>query len=133
MSAIASLSSAPSALPTVKSHAHGHKKASHVESTDDAISDSMTAPVPAATQQNLFGSLMQSLQQAVGLQTTPATPAAASSATAGASTTAGSTAAAASTAGGGTAIAQSESTAVQKYIGNVSQSLQARSKVSVSA
>jgi hypothetical protein len=133
MSAIASLSSAPSGLPTVKSHAHGHKKGPQVESTDDAISDSITAPVPAATQQNLFGSLLQSLQQAVGLQTTSATPASASSATAGASTTAGSTAAAASTASSGTAIAQSESTAAQKYIGNVSQSLQARSNVSVRA
>jgi hypothetical protein len=143
MSAIASLSSAPAALSTVKSHAHGHKKGSAVESTDDAISDSLTAPVPAATQQNLFSSLLQSLQQAVGVQASSATPATtASSATAGTTTPANTTAAAAPAPGSGAAIAQSATTALQKYIGNVSQSLQAngsqaaklaRSNISVSA
>jgi hypothetical protein len=131
MSAIASLSSAPSALPTIKSHAHGHKKGSQVESTDDAISDATLAPVPAATQQNLFSSLLQSLQQTVGVQTSSATAASlptsatvATSATAGAGTTASTTTAAASTAGG-TAIAKSASAALQTYINNVSQKLQA--------
>ena len=132
MSAIASLSSAPSALPTVKSHAHGHKKGSQVESTDDAISDLATAPVPAAAQQNLFSGLLQSLQQTVGLQTTSTTPAAASGAAAGPGAAAGAPAAAGSAAGSGAAIAQSASTAIHRYIGNVSHGLQAKSKVHVS-
>jgi hypothetical protein len=128
MSAIASLSSAPSALPAIKSHAHGHKKGSQVESTDDAISDATLAPVPAATQQNLFSSLLQSLQQTVGVQTSSATSptsaTAATSASAGAGAPLSTTTAAASTAGG-TAMAKSASTALQTYINNVSQKLHA--------
>src|SRR5271156_3070949 len=118
MSSIASLGSALSALPS-GSRPHGHRKGSQVESTDEAISNATTAPVPAATQQNLFSSLLQSLEQVIGVQSSTATPAAAaSSATAGAGTSASATAAA-----GSGAAAQSATAAVQKYIGNVSQNL----------
>jgi hypothetical protein len=132
MSAIASLSSASAALPTIKSHAHGHKKGSQVESTDDAISDATLAPVPAATQQNLFSSLLQSLQQTVGAQTATATSAtattsatAAASAPAGGATTASTPSAAAATTAGGATTAKSATAALQTYINNVSQQLQA--------
>src|SRR5271156_3878695 len=116
MSSIASLGSALSALPS-GSRPHGHRKGSQVESTDDLISDATTAPVPAATQQNLFSSLLQSLEQVIGVQSSAATPAAAaSSATGGAGTSASATGAAGTT-------AQSTTAALQKYIGNVSQGL----------
>ncbi len=85
MSSVASLSSASSALATGNIHGHGHKKGSHVQSTDDAISDSTTAPVPVATQQNLFSTLLQSLEQVIGIQSpTAASPAAATNVAAGA-------------------------------------------------
>jgi len=117
MSSIASLGSALSALPS-GSRPHGHRKGSQVESTDEAISNATTAPVPAATQQNLFSSLLQSLEQVIGVQSSTATPAAAaSSATAGAGTSASAAAA------GTGATAQSATAALQKYIGNVSQNL----------
>jgi len=91
MSSIANLTSTP-ALPQLNTHPHGHKKGSHVASADDSGSnDSNTAaPVPVGTQQNLFGSLLQSLEQVIGVQlsgTAPsgtaaaATPASAAAAT----------------------------------------------------
>jgi hypothetical protein len=118
MSSVSSLGASVSALPS-GSRPHGHRKGSQVESTDDAISNSTTAPVPAATQQNLFSSLLQSLEQVIGVQPSASTPAAAaSSAAAGA----GTSASAAAAAGTGTT-AQSATSALQKYIGNVSQNL----------
>jgi hypothetical protein len=117
MSLVSSLGASVSALPG-GSRPHGHRKGSQVESTDDAISNSTTAPVPAATQQNLFSSLLQSLEQVIGVQPSASTPAAASSASAGA----GTSASAAAAAGSGTT-AQSATSALQKYIGNVSQNL----------
>jgi hypothetical protein len=124
MSSISSLSSAPSALPALTAHTHGHKKGSQVQSVDDSSSDGMT-PVPAATQQNLFSSLLQSLEQVIGVQPATATSSAATPAASSAATTASPTVAAASTAGAGTVTTQSANAALQKYIHNVSQNPQA--------
>jgi hypothetical protein len=82
MSSIANLTSTP-ALAQLSTHLHGHKKGSHVASADDSDSSSNTAaPVPAGTQKNLFGSLLQSLEQVIGVQLSAAAPAAATSAAA---------------------------------------------------
>ena len=64
MSSIPNLTSASSALPPLNIHAHGHKKGSHVGSSDDSGSNSAA---PAGTVQNLFGNLLQSLEQVIGL------------------------------------------------------------------
>ena len=102
MSSIANLTSASSTLPLVKIPPHGHKKGSHVGSTDD--SGSKTAgQVPVATAQNLFGSLLQSLEQVIGVQLGATAPAAATTAantTTGAGTTAGTSATTASASAG---------------------------------
>ncbi len=88
MSSIANLTSAPAALPQLNIHPHGHKKGSHVASADDSDSNT-AAPVPAGTQKNLFGSLLQSLEQAIGVQlSAPAAAAATSAAAAAAPATA---------------------------------------------
>ena len=117
MSSIANLSSAPSALSSITAHSHGHKKGSRVESTSsDSDGDAMT-PVPAGTQQNLFSSMLQSLEQVIGVQTAP--PATAS-AVAPAGTTSGSTAAAAPTTPASAAATASSTAALQKYLHNVS-------------
>jgi hypothetical protein len=81
MSSIANLTSTP-ALPQLNTHPHGHKKGSHVASADDSGSnDSNTAaPVPVGTQQNLFGSLLQSLEQVIGVQLSATAPAGAAAA-----------------------------------------------------
>ena len=118
MSSLASLSSAPSALSSITAHSHGHKKGSRVDSTSgDSEVDAMT-PVPAGTQQNLFSSMLQSLEQVIGVQ--PAAPATAAAAAPAASTTAGSTAAAAPTTPASAAATASSSGALQKYLHNVS-------------
>jgi hypothetical protein len=131
MSSIASLSSAPSALASITARPHGHKKGSQVSSTSsDSEGDAMT-PVPAATQQNLFSSMLQSLEQVIGVQ--PATAGSASSAAPVGSTSAsGSVAATAATtpASTGTAPAPitastaaataASNSALQKYLHNVS-------------
>ena len=90
MSSIANLGSAPAALPQLNLHPHGHKK---------GLSGSDTAPqLPVRAKQNLFSSLLQSLEQAIGLNLTapaaaaPASPAA--TAASGAGAAAGVTAAA---------------------------------------
>jgi hypothetical protein len=141
MSSISSLSSAPSALSALTAHTHGHKKGAKVQSADDSSSDGMT-PVPAGTQQNLFSSMLQSLEQATGVQPATGTPSTATPSASSAATTASPTVAAASTAGAGTVTTQSANTALQKYIHNVSQNPQANgsqlsklagSNVSVSA
>jgi hypothetical protein len=87
MSTIANLtSSSSSALPLVNAHPHGHKKTSQLDPTADSGS-STAAQVPAATAQNLFGSLLQSLEQVIGVQFASTAP----SATTTAATTAPST------------------------------------------
>jgi len=72
MSSIANLGSAVAVLPAVNIHPHVHKKGAHTESTGDSNSGT-AAQVPVAAAQNLFGSLLRTLEQVVGLQ--PATAA----------------------------------------------------------
>jgi len=106
MSVIANLSSVAAALPPINAHLHGHKKGSHVQSADDTSGSSdSAAQVPAGLQQNLFGSLLNSLEQVIGVQTT--TPAAAA------------TAAPVSTANPVSAAAQSSLTLLQNYLNNL--------------
>src|SRR6266404_2567138 len=104
MSLIPNLTSASSALPTLNIHTHGHKKGSHVGSPDDSTSSS-AAQAPAGSVQNLFGTLLQSVEQVIGLQLSPAKPAAA------ATTAAATTTAAAAAAGAGTAASTGAATA----------------------
>jgi hypothetical protein len=114
MSVIANLSSAAAALPTLNPHLHGHKKGSHVQSADDTSGSSDgTAQVPAGVQQNLFGSLLNSLEQVIGVQAT--TPAAAPTGTTSAAP-AGTNSA---TATGTSNAAQSALTSLQNYLNNL--------------
>ncbi len=122
MSLIPNLTSASSALPTLNIHTHGHKKGSHVGSPDDSTSSS-AAQAPAGSVQNLFGTLLQSVEQVIGLQLSPAKPAAAAT-TAAATTTAAAAGAAAST-GAATASTQSAGSLLQNYLNNLSQNLRA--------
>jgi hypothetical protein len=108
MSLIANLSSAPSALPPVNVHPHGHKRGSHVASSDDSSSDT-AAQIPPGAAQNLFGSLLQSLEQVIGVQPATAAGAAATS----------------SSAAAGSPSASPASTLLQNYLTNLSQNLQA--------
>jgi hypothetical protein len=136
MSSIANITSASSALPPVNVHPHGHKRGAHVESAGDSSSDT-AAQVPVGAAQNLFGSLLQSLEQVIGVQPATATPAAATSAAAtstsstsaaaaaGAGTTTSASTASPSTASAGTPPSQSASAQLQNYLNNVSQTLQA--------
>lgn len=87
MSSIANLTSTP-ALPQLNIHPHGHKKGSHVESGDDSDGNT-AAPVPVGTAQNLFGSLLQSLEQVIGVQLSATAPAGAASAAAAPAVAAG--------------------------------------------
>ena len=126
MSLIPNLTSASSALPTLNIHTHGHKKGSHVGSPDDSTSSS-AAQAPAGSVQNLFGTLLQSVEQVIGLQLSPAKPAAAAT-TAAATTTAAAAAAGAGTAastGAATASTQSAGSLLQNYLNNLSQNLRA--------
>ncbi len=75
MSLIPNLTSASSALSPLNTHTHGHKKGSHVGSTDDSGGNT-AGQVPVGTVQNLFGTLLQSLEQVIGLQSSTAKPAA---------------------------------------------------------
>jgi hypothetical protein len=128
MSAVTNLSSvSPSALPPINLHGHGHKHGSHVESTDaseDSTSNDALGQAPAGSTQNLFGTLMQSLEQVIGLSTTTpatttsaATPATTASATASAS--AATPCATASASNGASTTAQ-QSTLLQNYLNNLS-------------
>jgi hypothetical protein len=118
MSSIANLTSAPAVLPPVNIHPHGHKKGLRVESIGDSSSGA-AAQIPAGSAQNLFGSLLHSLEQVIGAHwTTAATATPVTTATpvaTGANTTA-STAAAAPT---------SASSLLQNYLNNLSQHVQA--------
>jgi hypothetical protein len=131
MSSIANLSSVSSAFPPINMHAHGHKRGSQLESTDGPGSDS-ASPAPAGATQNLFGSLLQSLEQVIGLGSSTATPAATPVNTATASTAGA----------GGAASSQSASAVLQNYLNNLSHNPQvngaqspklAGSNVSISA
>ena len=85
MSSIANLTSTSSALPSLNIRPHGHKKGSHVGSTDESGSNT-AGQVPVGTVQSLFGTLLQSLEQVIGVQLGATAPAAA---TAAAGTTTG--------------------------------------------
>jgi hypothetical protein len=122
MSVIANLgSSVAAALPPINAHLHGHKKGSHVQSADDTSGSSDgTAQVPAGLQQNLFGSLLSSLEQVIGVQaTTPATaPTGATSAAPTGTTSAAATGTTTAAAGTSNA-AQSALTSLQNYLNNL--------------
>jgi hypothetical protein len=68
MSVISALGSAAAALPSINPHFHGHKKGSHVQSADDTNAVGSAAQVPAGLQQGLFGRLLNSLEQVIGVQ-----------------------------------------------------------------
>jgi hypothetical protein len=124
MSSIPNLTSASSALPPLNIHAHSHKKGSHVGSSDDSGNNG-AAPAPAGTVQNLFGNLLQSLEQVIGLQLSAAKPAA-TAATAATTAGAGASATAATASmGGAAASTQSASTQLQNYLNNLPQNLRA--------
>lgn len=126
MSAIANLRSAPAAFPPLNLQPHGHKKGPHIRSPEDSGSSSdSAAQVPAGLRQNLFGSLLNSLEQAIGLPLTAPTAAAAGSTTSAAA-----------------ANVQSSVTMLQNYLNNLAHNPQtdgspaarfAGSSVSVSA
>src|SRR5579864_4004550 len=116
MSSIAILSSTQSAFPSGNIHPHGHKKGAHVETADSSTSDT-SAQIPVGTAQNVFGNLLRTLEQVVGLEAATA-PTATNT---GAGTTANATAAAATTASAGSAPAQSASALLQNYLNNLSQ------------
>ena len=115
MSAVTNLSSvSPSALPPVNLHGHGHKHGSHVESTDaseDSTSNDALGQAPAGATQSLFGTLMQSLEQVIGLQPGTTTPAA--------------TAGTAASAAAGTSTSAQQNTLLQNYLNNLSHKGQA--------
>ena len=127
MSAVTNLSSvSPAALPPVNLRGHGHKHGSHVESTDasnDSTSNDALGQAPAGSTQNLFGSLMQSLEQVIGLQpstTTPATTSSAATPATTASAKASASATTASAAGGTSSTQQQQSMLLQNYLNNLS-------------
>ena len=120
MSSIPNLTSASSALPPLSIHTRNHKKGPHVGSTDDSGSSS-AAQAASGSVQNLFGRLLQSLEQVVGLQLSaakPAAPAAAAATAATATTGAGASATAPTSAA--TASTQSASNLLQNYLNNLS-------------
>ena len=117
MSSIANLRSAQAALAQVNIHPHGHKKGSR------AGSDT-TPPLPVSAAKNLFSHILQSLEQVIGLQLTPATPVAAESPMT----------ASASTAGVASTAAQAASTPLQIYLHNARAAVHTDvSKLSINA
>ena len=124
MSLIPNLTSASSALPTLNIHTHGHKKGSHVGSPDDSTSSS-AAQAPAGSVQNLFGTLLQSVEQVIGLQLSPAKPAAAATTAAATTTAAAAGAGTAASTGAATASTQSAGSLLQNYLNNLSQNSRA--------
>jgi hypothetical protein len=134
MSSILGLSSASAAFPPLNIHPHGHKHGSHVGSLDDSGSDT-AAQVPAGAAKNLFGTLLQSLEQVIGVQSsTAAATATAATATSAATAATAATAASGIAAAGSTAAAstsaaaastQTASTLLQNYLNNLAHTLQA--------
>jgi hypothetical protein len=118
MSSIANLTSTAPVLPPINIHTHGRKKGLQLESFGDSSSGT-AAYGPAGTAQNLFGSLLHSLEQVIGVHWTAA--ASAMPAAAAAPVTAG----AYTTASTGAAAPASASTLLQNYVNNLSQRLQA--------
>ena len=62
MSSITSLSPTSAAFPPVNTHTRGHKHGQQVDSAD----------APTGALQNLFGSLLQTAEKVIGLQSAPA-------------------------------------------------------------
>jgi hypothetical protein len=62
MSSITSLSPTSAAFPPVNAHARGHKHGRQVDSAD----------APTGAVQDLFGSLLQTAEKVIGLQSAPA-------------------------------------------------------------
>ncbi len=115
MSVIANFRAAPAALPPLNLHSQSHKRGGHVQATDGDGSNS-PAQVPVGLRQSLFGSLLNSLEQAIGVPLTG--PAAATSGTTTAAAAEGaSTAAPAASAA--TASAQSSIAMLQNYLNNL--------------
>ena len=117
MSSIANLGAASAALPQLNMHPHGHKKGLDALSTDLSSSDS-TAQLPVPAAKNLFSNLLQSLEQVIGLQSTPASPAAAAPGT-------GITAAASAATAAASTSAATGNTLLQNYLHNAPQNVQA--------
>jgi hypothetical protein len=125
MSSIANLGAASAALPQLNFHPHGHKKGAPELSTD-LLSSQNTAQVPVPAVQNQFGNLLRSLEQAIGLGSSPAASAApATKATAGAAPATGITAAASTAAAAAPTSAPTLNTLLQNYLRNAPQSVQA--------
>ena len=61
MSSITGLSPTSAAFPPVNTHARGHKHGSQMDSAD----------APTGAVQNLFGSLLQTAEKVIGLQSGP--------------------------------------------------------------
>lgn len=101
MSSAAISAAASTVIPAINVHPHGHKKGLQADSESNGT-DTTVGQTPATTNQNLFSSLLQSLEQVIGVQPTSSTSAAASAA-AGAAADAGaaSAASAATTAAAG--------------------------------
>jgi len=122
MSSIANLGAASAALPQLNFHPHGHKKGAPELSTD-LLSSQNTAQVPVPAVQNQFGNLLRSLEQAIGLGSSPA--ASAAKATAGAAPATGITAAASTATAAASTSAATGNTLLQKYLHNAPQNVQA--------
>src|ERR1700722_7650924 len=125
MSSIANLGAASAALPQLNVHPHGHKKGGLDALSTDLTSSGSTAQLPVPAAQNLFSNLLQSLEQVIGLGSTPAFPAgAAAPATTGAAPATRSTAASTASAAPSTSAATGN-TLLQYYLHNAPQSVQA--------
>lgn len=148
MSIIASLRSAPPAFSALNLHPHGHKKGPHLQSIGDSDSGN-SAPVPTRLRQTLFGTLLNSLEQAIGVQTASAAaaatgspaPAGTAAGAAGAAAPAGSagtsapgsTGATAGAAPGSNATAQSSIIMLQNYLNNLAHHAHTDGRFDVSA
>lgn len=90
MSSLAISNSASTTLPAVEfhKHGHGHKKGMSADSlsntSSSGTSNSTTGQLPVGAAQGLFASLLQTLEQVIGVQ--PATAATATTAAGGTST-----------------------------------------------
>jgi hypothetical protein len=69
MSALSIPSSAAAALPAVNvhPHGHGHKKGVDTDPLTDS-SSTTAAQVPVGAAQNLFGNILNTLEQVIGIQ-----------------------------------------------------------------
>ena len=54
-------------LPALSLHGHGHKHGIHGDTHNDSTTSSSATSGPSGSTQNLFGSLMDSLESIIGL------------------------------------------------------------------